>query len=408
MNRIITLIIAFAACLAGECQVTVGIENLVEMGFAPLKGKRVGLITNATGVDRNLRSTIDIINEAPGVKLVALFSPEHGIRGNHSAGVAVKDDVDAVTGVKIHSLHGRNLSPTAEMLKGIDVMVYDIQDVGARSYTYISTMGRSMEACAAAGVEFMVLDRPNPLGGYKVEGPTVVPGNESFVAQYAIPYIYGLTPGELARLLCGVKLLRGGVAPKLTVIEMKGWNRSMHFSDTRQPWVLPSPNIPQPVTPFYYPATGIAGELDGISIGVGYTLPFQLFAMPGVDGLKLSQSLNALKLDGVKFRPISFTPRYSKLANQSLSGVEIYVTEPEKATLTLIQFYILQEVHRLWPDLKIFEAEKPGRLEMMDKVTGNPQVRRKFARRYEVSDILDIWNADVEKFKATKQKYHLY
>lgn len=402
------LLVILLVTLSAPSQVTTGIERLRQIDFAPLKGKRVGLLTNPTGVDRNLRSTIDILNDAEGVKLVALFSPEHGIRGNVKAGNAVADSTDPVTGIPIYSLHGKNLAPTAEMLKGIDVLVYDIQDIGSRSYTYISTMGKSMAACARAGVEFMVLDRPNPLGGQKVEGPIVEKGMESFVSQYPIPYIYGLTPGELAKMLCGEKMLPGGISPELKIVKMDGWKRDMTYDDTGLPWVLPSPNIPSAETAFLYPATGIAGELDGLSIGIGYTLPFQVMAVPGTDGLKLSAALNALRLPGVKFRPIAFKPFASKHSGKNLSGVQIYITDPSAAPLTLIQFYILQELYRLNPSLKLLESETPARLNMIDKVIGSPQVRKLFNKRHSVADILEYWNKDAGDYKKIKEKYHIY
>ncbi|MDE6484198.1 MAG: DUF1343 domain-containing protein [Duncaniella sp.] len=408
MTRHIILYLSLLFCVPVSAQVTPGIERLEEMDFAPLRGKRVGLITNPTGVDRTLRSTIDILNDAPDVELVALFSPEHGIRGNVSAGNSVADEIDPVTGIKIHSLHGRNLAPTPEMLRGIDVMVYDIQDVGARSYTYVSTLGRSMAACARAGVEFMVLDRPDPLGGLKVEGPVVAPGEESFVGQYPVPYLYGLTPGELARLLIGEGMLGQGNNPRLTVIEMDGWQRDMMYADTGLPWILPSPNIPTMETAVYYPATGIVGELDGLSIGVGYTLPFHLFAVPGTDGIGLARRMNALDIPGVAFRPIAFKPGYSKHSGTTLSGVEVYIMDPEEAPLTLINFYLLQELEAMYPGKRLLDSEKAPSLSMMDKVIGDRRVRQQFARRYRVDDILQLWNKDTADFKATKQKYHLY
>jgi len=227
-----------------EAAVMPGIEVLASDNFSQLKGKRVGLITNPTGIDNSLKSTIDILHEAPSVELTALFAPEHGVRGDYVAGAAVANEVDAKTGVKVYSLHGKTKKPTAEMLKNVDVLVYDIQDIGTRSYTFISTMGKAMEAAAENGKEFMVLDRPNPLGGNKVEGCIVEPGCFSFVSQYPIPYIYALTPGELAEYLNNEGLLAGGVKVKLTVIPMKGWSRDMTFADTGMPWVLPSPHIP--------------------------------------------------------------------------------------------------------------------------------------------------------------------
>ncbi|MBQ1185689.1 MAG: DUF1343 domain-containing protein, partial [Muribaculaceae bacterium] len=200
------------ACVAlfGSAQVKTGLEVLKEQDFALLKGKRVGLITNPTGVDNNLVSTIDILYNADGVNLVALYAPEHGVRGNALGGENISQTKDARTGLKVYSLYGKTYKPTAEMLRDIDIMVYDIQDIGCRSYTFISTMGKAMEACAENGVKFVVLDRPNPLGGEKVEGPLVEIGYKSFVSQYPIPYVYGLTAGELALLLNGEGMLRNG------------------------------------------------------------------------------------------------------------------------------------------------------------------------------------------------------
>ena len=201
-----------SAEVRAEATVRPGIEVLEAQDFTPLKGKRVGLITNPTGIDNSMRSTIDILASAPGVKLTALFAPEHGVRGDHVAGANVANDVDKKTGVKVYSLHGATKKPTPEMLRDVDVLVYDIQDIGCRSYTFISTMGLAMEAAARDGKEFMVLDRPTPLGGEKVEGPVVEKGYESFVSKYPVPYLYGLTPGELARLLNGYRWRAGRAA----------------------------------------------------------------------------------------------------------------------------------------------------------------------------------------------------
>ena len=274
--------------------VKTGIEVLRDRGFEGLVGKRVGLVTNPSGVDRDLRSTIDILYNAPGVELVALYGPEHGVRGDVYAGGKVSDSRDALTGLPVYSLYGPTRKPTPEMLRGIDVMVYDIQDTGARSYTFISTMGLVMEACEELGIEVMVLDRPNPLGGLKVEGSVVEPGFFSFVSQYRIPYIYGLTPGELALLINAEGLNRGQTGKQeparcsLTVIPMEGWHRDMLYQDTGLPWVLPSPNIPYQTSPVHYCAAGICGDLYGfLNIGIGYTLPFQVFAEEWIDAPRL-------------------------------------------------------------------------------------------------------------------------
>ena len=227
-----------------------GIEVLEGRGFEGLVGKKVGLLTNPSGVDRNLRSTIDILNEAPEVNLVKLFAPEHGVRGDIYAGGKVTDSVDPKTGIPVYSLYGRTRMPSDEMLSGLDVLVYDIQDIGSRSYTFISTLGLVMRACALNDVEVMVLDRPNPLGGNKVEGCLVEPGFHSFVSEFAIPYIYGLTVGELALLIneeglnCGEKGDQKPLKCRLSVIPMEGWTRDMLYPQTGLPWILPSPNIP--------------------------------------------------------------------------------------------------------------------------------------------------------------------
>lgn len=325
MNRTTIAAIVCLCCLLAidclaEAKVKTGIEVLASQHFAPLKGKRVGLITNPTGVDSNLRPTIDILFEAPEVDLVALYAPEHGVRGNIYAGDKVSNSRDTKTGLPIYSLYGKSRKPTAEMLRSIDVLVYDIQDIGCRSFTYISTMGLAMQAAAEQGIEFMVLDRPNPLGGNRVEGCPVETGYTSFVSQYPIPYIYGLTCGELARLLNGEGMT--GTKPcKLTVVAMEGWTRDMDFADTGLPWVAPSPHIPQAISAYYYPMSGIAGELGTLSIGVGYTLPFELFGASWVDADTLADRLNALKLEGVIFRPIHYTPFYG---TQKVAGYKAY------------------------------------------------------------------------------------
>jgi len=394
--------------LAAGGQVKPGIEVLGDSGFAALKGKRVGLITNPTGVDNNLKSTIDILHESPDVNLVALFAPEHGVRGDVAAGEKVKGGKDAATGVKVHSLYGATRKPTAEMLRDVDVLVYDIQDNGCRSYTFISTMGLAMESCAALGKEFMVLDRPNPLGGRKVEGPLTAADCRSFVGQYPVPYLYGLTPGELARLLVGEGMIAGADKLKLTVVPMEGWRRNMMFGDTGMPWVLPSPHIPSAETAVYYPATGIAGELDYLSIGVGYTLPFRTFAASWIDGHELAGRLNGLGLSGVRFRPISYKPYYGFSKGVDLSGVEVYVTDIEAAPLTLIQFYVMQELAAMYPEHKVSAGADPRRFDMFDKVVGNRKLRPLFFKRHRVEDILPLWNGDADNFKKMKKQYELY
>lgn len=384
-----------------------GIEVLRANGFTQLAGKRVGLITNPTGIDNSMRSTIDILAEAPEVRLTALFAPEHGVRGNHVAGASIANEIDKKTGVTVYSLHGRTRKPTPEMLKDIDVLVYDIQDIGCRSYTFISTMGLAMEAAARDGKEFVVLDRPNPLGGERVEGDLVEKGYESFVGQYPIPYIYGLTPGELALYLNDSGLL-GSKKVNLTVIPMEGWHRDMTFADTGMPWVLPSPHIPTPDAALLYPATGIMGELDYVSIGVGYTLPFSLAGAPWIDAGSLAERLNALGLEGLEFRPIYFKPFYAAFKGENLGGVQIYVRDRTTAPLSIIQFYIMQELASLYPTHKAFATATAARKKMFDQVCGSPEVRRLFTANYKVADMIKFWNKDAATFKQSTKQYHLY
>ena len=385
-----------------------GIEVLRDQGFAPLKGKRVGLITNPTGIDSHLKSTIDILAEAPEVKLTALFAPEHGVRGDHVAGASVADSTDPKTGVRGYSLHGSVKKPTAEMLKDVDILVYDIQDIGCRSYTFISTMGLAMEACAQNGKEFMVLDRPNPLGGERVEGPLVIPSCVSFVSRYPVPYIYGLTPGELARTLNGEGMLSGGRRAELTVIPMEGWRRDMTFRETGLPWVLPSPHIPYPETAMLYPATGIMGELDYVSIGVGYTLPFQLAGASWIDAGALADALNGAGIEGVEFRPIHFKPFYAFGRGEQMGGVQVYITDPGSAVLSLVQFEIMEQLARLYPAHKPFASSANARLNMFAKVCGTPEVRRLFSRQFRTDDIRALWMDDALKFRTATEKYRLY
>ena len=422
-NKIICAAAVVAAMLtnvgkvnAGEARTKVrpGIEVLESRGFEGLKGKRVGLVTNPSGVDRNLRSTIDILHNAKDVELVALFGPEHGVRGDAYAGDKVSDDVDPVTGVKVFSIYGKYREPSQEMLDGIDVMVYDIQDVGTRSYTFISTLGLVMRACAKKGIEVMVLDRPNPLGGLKVEGCCVEPGYYSFVSEFEIPYIYGLTVGELAIMINEEGLNRGekGYEPalkcKLSVIPMDGWRRKMSYIETGLPWVLPSPNIPYPQSAVNYPSSGITGEFNNyLNIGIGYTLPFETFAAEWIDAEALKKELDSYNLPGIAFRIIHYKPIAGSSKGKLLHGVQSYYTDYEAADITLTQFYVMQAVNRLYPEHNPFEMSK-DRIGMFDKVCGTDYVRRNFSKRMEVSDIIDYWNKDVKKFKTLSKKYYIY
>ena len=429
MKRILNIIIALVAfavvvpsCTAKadkECctkeVVKTGIDVLESNGFKQLQGKKIGLVTNPSGVNNKLVSTVDILANAPGVELVALYGPEHGVRGDIHAGDKVSDDVDPKTGVPVYSLYGKTRKPTPEMLKDVDAIVYDIQDNGCRSFTFISTLGLLMEAAAENGKEVIVLDRPNPLGGNTVEGNLVEAGNFSFVSQFEIPYLYGLTVGELAMMLNEEGMLKGEkgtndtiVKCNLTVVPMEGWSRDMVYTDTRLPWVLPSPHMPQAETSYYYPATGILGELGYMSIGVGYTLPFQMVAAQWINAAEFADALNALALPGVTFRPINVKPFYSVGKGENMGGVQIYITDYEKAHLTSIQFYIMQEVARMYPEHEVMANADKGRFRMFDLVSGSNFIREKFTETKQYKDIEAYWNKDVESFKKKSAKYYLY
>ena len=402
----VALAIAVAATAVQAQRVRTGIEVLKASGFRQLEGKRVGLITNPTGVDNDMVSDIDILAAAKNVKLVALFGPEHGVRGSAHAGDAVGNAADPTTGVPVYSLYGKNRMPSREMLQGIDVLVYDIQDIGCRSFTYISTLGNVMKAAAEYGIKVLVLDRPNPLGGEKIEGCITEDDCVSFVSQFKIPYVYGLTPGETALLLNGENLL--GKRCDLEVVRMKGWKRRMTYDQTGLPWVLPSPHIPQPVSAPFYSVSGIVGELDSLSIGVGYTLPFQLFGAPWIKAPELAQRMNALRLPGVMFRPMYFTPFYAYGKGKELQGVQVYFTDYRKARLTDIQFYVLQELYALYPDHDVMAEASDNRKNMIDKVCGSKQIRRLFMPHHRWADAKPYWDKDVEAIRKTARKYWLY
>ena len=391
---------------AQKIRIKTGIEVLKEQNFKILEGKRVGLITNPTGVDNDLKSTIDILHEAKNVKLVALFGPEHGVRGDVHAGDHVDNSNDPSTGVPVYSLYGKTRKATPEMLKGIDVLVYDIQDIGCRSFTYISTMGLAMEAAAENNIEFVVLDRPNPVNGLKIEGNLVEDGFYSFVSQFKIPYVYGLTCGEVAIMLNSENMLKKQC--NLHVVKMKGWKRKMDYTQTGLQWVPASPHIPHAHSAEFYPVSGILGELGYMSIGVGYTIPFQMFAAEWIKADEFAARMNALNLPGVKFRPIHLNPFYAVGQGKNLQGVQVHITDYKKAALSEIQFYIMQEVAELYPDKAVFNNADNKRFNMFDKVSGSDQIRLRFAKNNKFDDIKDYWYKDVESFKKLSKKYYLY
>lgn len=404
---ILFTVLTIATC-GKSSQVITGIDVLKESNFKILEGKKIGLITNPTGVDLKLKSTIDILYEAKNINLVALFGPEHGVRGDYAAGDLVETYIDQSTNLPVYSLYGNTRKPTADMLKGIDVLVYDIQDIGCRSYTYISTMGLAMESAAENNIEFVVLDRPNPLGGSKVEGNLVEDGYYSFVSQFKIPYVYGLTCGELAKMLNEERMLNSGIKCKLTVVPMKNWKREMLFKETGLEWVLTSPHVPHEYSPQYYVSTGIMGELGIVSEGVGYTLPFQVFAAEWINANVLANKMNSLNLDGVIFRPITIKPYYGGDVNKELHGVQIHILNSNQVNLMSLQFLFMQINNELYPNFNPFKMADRSALNMFDKVMGTSKIRELFVKRMKYDDIKDYLEKDIEKFKDISKKYYIY
>jgi uncharacterized protein YbbC (DUF1343 family) len=371
---LLALLLTAAQLYAHTPTVKTGIDMLQERNFDILKGRHVGLITNPSGVDASLRSTVDILFRANGA----------------------------------YSVYGATRKPTPEMLKGIDLLVYDIQDIGCRSYTYISTLGFAMEAAAEQHIPFVVLDRPDPLGGQRIEGNIVEEGFKSFISPYPIPYVYGLTCGELAQMLNGEGILANHEKCDLTVIPMKGWKRSMTFEQTGLQWVPTSPHVPFSSSPLYYVSTGVMGELGVISEGVGYTMPFHLFGAEWIDPGRLSGQLAAMKIPGVIFRPMSYRPFYGRLANKDLGGVQICITDPSAVNLMSLQFLLMEAHNKLYPSKNPMLMADSAHRAAFDKAVGTNVIRFRFAKRMMYEDIKSYLEKDVDSFRKTSKKYWLY
>jgi uncharacterized protein YbbC (DUF1343 family) len=405
------LTILLSVCVAGMLPaqtVMTGIDVLAGTAFKQIEGKRIGLITNPTGISYNFASTVDILASAKNITLSGLYGPEHGVRGDVTAGAKIESHVDPVTGIPVHSLYGKTRKPTPEMLKGIDVLVYDIQDIGSRSYTYINTMAYAMEAAAENNIEFVVLDRPNPLGGIRVEGNILDMKFRSFVGQYPIPYVYGMTCGEFATMLNEEGWLAGGKKCALTVVKMKNWKRSMAWEETGLPWVPTSPHVPNAPNAVYYSASGIIGELQTVNIGVGYTMPFQLIGAEWINNRQFAAALNSKRLPGVYFRPLSYKPYYGDQQGKQLSGVQIHITDPGSANLTNINLHILEVLISLYPDKNPFLLADSSRNAMFDKVMGTDDVRKKLTAGVTASSIIASWEKEIADFMKMRKKYLLY
>ncbi|MFJ7940733.1 exo-beta-N-acetylmuramidase NamZ domain-containing protein [Peribacillus sp. NPDC096622] len=379
-------------------KVSPGIEVLLEEEKNVLSGKKVGLITNPTGIDSKLTSIVDLLNDDPDINLTALFGPEHGVRGDAQAGASVEYYIDEKTGLPVYSLYGKTKKPTPEMLKDVEVLVFDIQDVGTRYYTYIYTMAYAMEAAKENDIPFIVLDRPNPQGGESVDGPVLEPEFSSFVGLYPIPLKHGMTVGELATLFNK----EFNIGADLKVIKMKGWKRDMDYDDTGLPFVLPSPNMPAVSTTFVYPATGLI-EGTNVSEGRGTTKPFELIGAPYINSDELAGKLNALRLPGVKFRAASFTPTFSKHAGKLSHGVEIYITDREEFKAVPTGLHIIKTIQDLYPgDFEFLAANN------FNLLIGNGWVMSRIEDGSSVNEIMKEYQVKQDAFKKVRKNYLLY
>lgn len=374
-----------------------GISVLLHDRMDLIRGKNVGLISNPTGVDRQLVSDVDLLERAPGVHLVALFGPEHGFRGAHQAGSGVGAEHDPETGLPVYSLYGTNRGPTPGMLKNVDVLVFDIQPVGTRFYTFLYTMTDAMKAAARAHIPFIVLDRPDPIDAIHVQGPVLEPGYASFVGKYPIALRYGMTVGELAGLFND----RFGIHADLTVVRMRGYKRSMYYDDTGLPWVMPSPNVPTLDTALVYPGMGLF-EGTNVSEGRGTTRPFELIGAPWIDAEKLARAMNAEHLPGVRFRPAYFTPTFSKYQGQSCGGIEIYVFDRNTFDPVVDALALIKAIHDAYPTQFKFD---PGDF---DRLAGNSWVREDIEDGVSITAMQKQWQKRLDAFKRERKQYLLY
>lgn len=389
------------AHLRAARQIVPGIEVLLSGQMGRLKGQRIALLTNQTGVDRKGRSSIDLLRGHPDANLVALFSPEHGVRGTAQAGEKVASGIDPVSGLPVHSLYGDTKMPTPDMMAGLDIVLVDLQDIGTRFYTYSTTLLFLLRAAEKSGTMIIVLDRPNPQGGLLIEGPVLEPAFASFVGSFAMPVRHGMTLGELARMFVGEEKLRS----RLEVIPMRGWTRAMQSDQYRDlPWVPPSPNMPSRLTARIYPGTALF-EGTNISEGRGSGKPFEYIGAPFIDGEVLAKHMNAAGLPGVVFQPVSFTPGFSKFAGEKCNGVRIIPLDHRKFLPFRTGMELVKAVHDLYPDKFRFREGAPG---FFDQLTGTDAVRKGIIAGQEVPVIERQWQARLAAFNKVRARYLIY
>ena len=380
----------------------VGLSVLFRERLALVESRSIGLITNQTGIDSQFQSNLTLFAEYPKVQLVALFSPEHGISGSAQAGIQIASAIGKGRQISIHSLYGETRQPTPEMLDGIDVLVYDIQDVGSRFYTYISTLLRAMRAAAANRVDFIVLDRPNPIRGDRVEGNLLQPAFRSFVGEIMIPIRHGMTVGELAQF-CKAEL--DFASNQFEIVPMQGWRREMWYDETGLPWVPPSPNMPTLETATLYPGTCLI-EGTNLSEGRGTTKPFEWIGAPWIDPERWADTLNSLELSGIHFRPVHFTPTFSKYTDQNCHGVQVHVIDRDQFKPVDVGLHLIATAQRDYPDQ--FEFLKNRERYFFDLLAGTDALRLRLSTHESPTEIVQSWTADVDNFTAQRRPYLLY
>lgn len=372
-----------------------GIDVLAGNRFDLLRGKRVGLICNQTSMSGTGVHT-RVLLQRSGVNLTALYAPEHGIDGTIKAGVHVSNRRDAVTGLTVWSLYGPTRKPTPRMLAGIDVLLFDLQDIGSRSYTYISTMALAMDACAETGKEFVVLDRPNPMGGLRVEGPPVEPKWKSFVSQINVPYVHGMTTGELAMMISGEGWC--SARPNFRVVRMNGWNRNMVWTDTGLKWYRTSPNIPHANSPIYYVATGMLGGAAAVDVGIGTENPFGYAGGRGVNAAAFTAYCQRLGFSGVSFSPYS---------RNGFGGVKLGINPRAAANITALDVFMIAELNRLSRGA-VLGKMSASQISLFNKVYGSDSLRRDLMRGVSPARIVGSWSGFENSFRSKRQRYLLY